>query len=216
MVATRQIRHRRNNEIKNYHELMNLINSFSNGSQPFNLCQSKSACISINGVTEIVTGQRNDARNDHYRHSHIPDWVILDPDGDVHIFNELVDDAKYEDNKNLLIETMLVMSEIPQEPKIKNNVDPDGLEVSAELASKYDKMWSEAYAAASELRSEGNHGAPIEIQLSNDNYDVFVHGTVGNHNDDGSDNYTGTIEVKSKEGELLASKEFSGSCICES
>ena len=205
--------------VENHHGChCDFMEAGGNGTSIFksNMHLSKKACLSINGTTEILSGTRTDERNDHLRHSHIPDWIVLDPDGDVHIFNELVDDANYDANKELLVETMLVMNEIPQNIMWRKNTDEDGSEVSAELSDKYEKMWAEAVDQATTERDNGNYGDPLEIALSNENYDVTVKGTVEKHNDDGSDYYTGTIEVKSKEGELLGSKSFNGTCICES
>lgn len=179
-----------------------------------NMDNSKSACLSINGTTEILTGRRMDERHDHFRHSFIPDWIVLDPDGDVHIFNELVDDANYEANKDLLEETMLVMNELPKEIKWRKTNEGGG-EVSAELASRYEKMWKEALEYATAERAKGNHGEPLKIELSNEKYDVNVTGVVGNHNADGSDDYSGTIEVKNKKGEVIGTTDFNGACICE-
>ena len=176
---------------------------------------SKSACLSINGKTEIVTGQRIDARHDHVRHSYIPDWIVLDPSGEVHIFNELVDDANYEVNKALIVETMLVMHNLPEKIKLRKNKGSKGEEVSAEMANKYEKMWSESYKLATDERAKGNHGAPLEIELTNEMFNVYVKGDVEKHNEDGSDNYYGTIEIKSKSGKLLGSRDFTGICQCK-
>lgn len=186
-----------------------------NGTSIFlsNMDQDKSACISINGKTEILYGMRSDERHDHYRHSYIPDWIILDPDGEVHIFNELVDDANYDENKDMIAQTMMVMHDIPKEMKIRKNTD--GGEVSAEMSAKYEKMWNEAYEYATSEREKGNHGEPMMINLSNETYDVSVKAQVGAHHEDGSDDYSGTIEVKNKSGKVIGSKDFKGVCICE-
>ncbi len=205
-------------KVENHHGChCNFKDASGNGSSIFlsNMNQSKSACISINGKTEILTGKRMDARGDHMRHSHIPDWVVLDYDNDVHIFNELVDDANYEANKDMLVQTMLVMHDLPKEMKIRKITGSKGQNVPAELTSKYEKMWEEALAKATDERAKGNHGAPLEIKLSNETFDVNVKGTVEKHNEDGSDSYKGTIEIKSKEGKILGSRDFAGVCLCE-
>jgi len=180
-----------------------------------NMHKSKSACISINGKTEILTGKRMDDREDHMRHSYIPDWIVLDHDNDVHIFNEKVDDANYEANKDLIYQTMLVMHDLPKEMKIRKITGSKDQTVPAELASRYEKMWSEALTMATSERAKGNHGSPLEIKLSNETFDVTVKGNVEKHNADGSDSYTGNIEIKSKSGKVIGSKEFTGICLCE-
>jgi len=180
-----------------------------------NMDNSKTACLSINGKTEILTGQRTDEIHDHIRHSHVPDWIVLDPDGDVHIFNELVDDANYEANKKSIIETMHVMHDLPEKMKMRLNKDDDGKEVSAELKAKYEKMWTESIETVKAERADGKLGAPLEIELSNEVFDVHISGKPVKHNDDGSDNYTGTIVVKSKSGKKLGSKDFEGVCMCK-
>lgn len=180
-----------------------------------NMDQAKSACISINGKTEMVTGERIDSRQEHLKHSHIPDWIVLDPNGEVHLFNELVDDASYEENKDLIVQTMLVMHVLPEELKIRINQGANGEKVAEDLASRYEQMWSEAFTEATEERASGNHGTHIEIHLSNETFDVFVKGDVEKHNEDGSDNYKGKIEIKSKSGKVLGNKDFVGICICD-
>ena len=180
-----------------------------------NMELSKSACLSINGNTEILTGERIDERQDHLRHSYIPDWIVLDANGDVHIFNVLVDDSKDEENADLIYQTMMVMHDLPTDVKIRKDTGENGETVSDELASKYENMWAASLKKATAARAEGNLGAPLEIELSNETFDVYVKAEVANHNEDGSDNYNGTIEVKSKTGEVLGTKDFKGVCMCE-
>lgn len=202
-------------KVENHHGCHCKFND-ENGSGIFlsNMDQSKSACISINGKTEILKGKRVDLRHEHLRHSYIPDWIVLDSEG-AHIFNKQVDDAKYEENKNLIIQTMLVMHDLPNDVKIRKNKGEKGEDVSAAMSDRYEKMWAEALKYATDERAKGNHGAPLEIELSNEIFKVSVKGNVEKHNEDGSDNYTGTIEVKSKNGDLLGSSNFTGICLCE-
>lgn len=179
-----------------------------------NMDQEKSACLMINGKSEVLVGMRTDERHDHFRHSHIPDWIVLDPDGKVTIFNVEVDDSKYEENKDMIEETMLAMVELPKEIKIRTNKGAKGEEVSAEMVNKYTKMWEEALKMATDEKAKGNHGEPLEIELSNETYTAFVKAQVEKHNEDGSDNYKGSIEIKNKEGKVIGTKDFTGICQC--
>ncbi|MEM9544831.1 MAG: hypothetical protein AAGA77_02605 [Bacteroidota bacterium] len=174
-----------------------------------NMNRSKNACISINGATEVFTGKRLDHRVEHHRQSHMPNWIMVTEENKIAIFDHLVDMAEYDTHKDALVQALLAMHDLPDEipAKIADSV-PE------ETKNSIQKLCYEALDMAKKERENGNHGAPIEIELSNDNYDVYIKGAVENHNEDGSDNYVGTIDVKDKTGKVVGTKEFRGTCLC--
>jgi len=174
-----------------------------------NMNRSKNACISINGTTEVFTGKRIDHKDEHHRKSHMPNWVMVTEKGELALFDHLADASEYDKLKDELVQVLLATHKLPEEIPTKL-----GDYAGDELKGTITKLCADALDTAKKERAGGNHGAPIEIELSNDNYNVYIKGEVENHNDDGSDNYAGTIEVKDKEGKVVGTKDFWGNCLC--
>ena len=101
------------------------------------------------------------------------------------------------------------MDEMPESIPIKKN-GTVGMGTTGEFRS----MGQEAIDIAKKLKKEGNKGVPMKMFFSNATFDVEIEGNVDGKTDSGGDTYTGTIKVRAKDGRLLGSRVFWGSCQC--
>lgn len=171
----------------------------------------ETACVKINGSIETLSGGRIDYRSKLNQQSFQEHWIILKEDGTCLIFGEnaRLGQGFYKRNREILIQTLLTMDEMPKEIPLQF-VGTTGMGTRAEIR----EMAQEALEIATKARAEGNMGIPMEMLYKNDQYDILITGYVDGKNDSGGDTYAGTIELKSKNGKILDSKKIWGDCNC--
>jgi hypothetical protein len=171
------------------------------------LANKSVGCLSLNGSPVEVSGGRIDNRAELYGQSHNTNWITLNQKGPVLFFDKLVDLGNYQQSKEILIQTLLVMDEMPTEIPIKNNSQGMAIREVRDLAS-------DALAEAKQRRAKGDKGIKMQMKYTNEQYDVIITGEVDGQNDSGGDTYEATLEVKSKDGAVLDSKKVWGDCNC--
>ncbi|MEM9835260.1 MAG: SH3 domain-containing protein [Bacteroidota bacterium] len=165
--------------------------------------------IVINGQVEALTGGRVGKRDQYRDQSLQVDWITLRESGPVLLFGQEIDVNNYEENRDMLVQTLLVMREMPNDIPIQK-VGQVGMGITGEFRS----MVSEALEIAKSEKKKGNGGVPMEMKYSNARYDCFIQADVVGMTDSFGDKYAGTIEVKDKSGKLLAKRRLWGSCGC--
>ena len=166
-------------------------------------------CITLNGKNEELVGKRTDRRAEIRKRGYDKHWIELNERGGFYIFGKKIDVNDYEDNRDMLVQTLLLMDEMPNSIPIKKN-GTVGMGTTGEFRS----MGQEAIDIAKKLKKEGNKGVPMKMYFSNAIYDVEIEGNVDGKTDSGGDTYAGTIKVRAKDGRLLGSRQFWGSCQC--
>lgn len=169
----------------------------------------ETACVKVNGSIQILAGGRTDNRSEFYQQSFQEYWVTLKEDGTYLIFEADASKNDYKKNREILVQTLLVMDEIPQEIPLQF-IGTTGMGMRAEIRD----MASEALVMAKQEKVNGNTGIPMQMSYKNDQYDVLITGTIDGKNDSGGDTYAGTIELKSKDGKTLDNKKIWGDCNC--
>lgn len=169
------------------------------------------ACINLGGAAkEMLTGKQIDRRMDYYKQSFDKVWISLNEQGEDLIFGQKLNMGdNYEEHRVELVKTLLVMDEIPQEIPIAMN-GTVGMGYRSEVRS----MCSEALQMAKAAKAKGDTGPAMEMLYTNDNYEVHIKGKVIGKTDSGSDRYNGTMKVKDKNGNILATSPVWGACQC--
>ena len=167
------------------------------------------ACIKVNGNILNLKGERIDERLALEEQAYMENWITLKEGGIYQIFGADASQREYEENRAILIEALLVMDEMPAEIPMQF-VGTTGMGMRAELRD----MATEAMEMAKKARAEGNTGVPMQILYQNDQFEVLITAYVDGRNDSGGNTYAGTIELKSKDGDILDTKHIWGGCDC--
>ena len=117
--------------------------------------------------------------------------------------------SKYEEHREELIQTLLVMDEMPKEISYQSNGT-----VGMGYRSEVRDMCSEAISMAKAAKEKGEKGPPTEIRFSGNNFNVYFTVQTTSRDDGGGHYYKGTMEVLSKNGKVLASKQVTGYSGC--
>ena len=171
----------------------------------------ENGCLNLDGntvaVSEVVF---EDERTKLIKQSQSKNWIVLNEIGEDLIFGEKLEmGSKYEEHRAELVQTLLVMDEMPSEISYQSN-GTVGMGYRAEVRD----MCNEAIKMAKEAKSKGESGPPSELRFKNADYKVHFIVKSTRLDDGGGNYYEGTMEVKSGDGQLLGSKQVKGHCGC--
>ncbi len=171
----------------------------------------KNGCLSLDGQTVAVTEVIfEDKHTKLVKQSQSKHWIILNEKGDDFIFGERLEmGSRYNEHRDELVQTLLVMDEMPGEISYQSN-GTVGMGYRAEVRD----MCSEAIQMAKEAKRKGETGSPSELRFQNADYKVHFTVNSTGRDDGGGNYYEGMMEVKSKDGQLLGSKQVKGHCGC--
>lgn len=171
----------------------------------------KNGCLHINGNIESVVAEIfEDERTKLINQSQSEYWIILNENGDDTMFGEKLEMAdKYDAHRAELVQALLVMDEMPTEIKSQTN-GTVGMGYRGEVKS----MCNEAIQMAKAAKKRGEKGPPSVLRFQNPNYTIYFTVQSIGTDDGGGNDYKGTMEVMSKSGKVLGSKQVTGYCGC--
>lgn len=164
-------------------------------------------CINLGGQQLRLKGKRTDNRAMLKSRSFSKHWIVLPGKGAMTFFGETVNDKSYEQQVEMLVQTLLVMDKIPNEIPIKNDSQGMAIREVRDLAN-------DAIATAKKRRKAGDHGAGIEMQCSNNDYNVILTSQAKGKNTSGVDTFEGNLKVIAKDGSPVDSRQVWGDCDC--
>lgn len=170
------------------------------------------ASIKLNGKVLELKGGQTGQRFTIYQRSFGKAWITLSERSPFLLFGEEIDTKRndwYNETREELIKTLLVMDELPREIPIKK-IGQIGMGTSAEFRD----MAQEALEVAKKERAKGNTGIPAEWTFKNADFECHIIGKVDGKNDSGGDTYVGEMIIKSRDGMELAKQEVWGGCAC--
>ena len=172
---------------------------------------SQNGCLTINGKTETVKWEDYpDKRSQLYNQSINKNWIILNEKGEDTIFGKKLEmGSKYEEHRQELIQTLLVMDAIPESIPYQSN-GTVGMGYRAEIRD----LCNEAITMAKAAKEKGEKGPPTEIRFFNNNYKVHFTVQTTSVDDGGGQYYKGTMKVLSTEGKILTNKSVTGYSGC--
>ncbi|MEM1320843.1 MAG: SH3 domain-containing protein [Bacteroidota bacterium] len=167
------------------------------------------ACVKFKGELILLKGNHRSRRSELSRRAYEEPWIVLNERGKDLFFDQEVEMGEYEDNRNMLIQALLLMEEMPKEISVKNN-GQIGMGHRGEIGS----MCEEALQMAKAARKRGEQGIPMQLYFSNDRYECILTGKVDGKNDSGGRTYRGILALRSRDGSVRAYKEVWGACAC--
>jgi hypothetical protein len=170
------------------------------------------ASIKLNGKVLELKGGRTGERFSFYKRSFDKAWITLSERSPFLLFGEKIDtrsDDWYNETREELVKTLLVMDELPRTIPIEK-VGQIGMGTSAEFRD----MTQEALEMAKKEQEKGNTGVPAEWVFRNADFECHIIGNVDGKNDSGGDTYAGEMVIKSRDGTVLAKQKIWGDCAC--
>ena len=142
--------------------------------------------------------------------SQMENWIVLNENRDDLFFDKKLDIIdNYDGQRAELIKVLLVMDEIPNEISYQMN-GTVGMGYRGEVKS----MCNEAIQMAKAAKQNGQAVPPTELRFQNSSYNVYFTVRSTGKDDGGGNYYKGVMEVLSKAGKVLGSKEVTGYCGC--
>jgi hypothetical protein len=171
----------------------------------------KNGCLNVDGQTVAVKEVAfEDERTKLIKQSQQQPWIVLNEKGDNLIFGKKLEmGSQYEAHRAELVRTLLVMDDLPNEINYQSN-GTVGMGYRAEVRD----LCSEAIQLAKEAKKRGETGPPAELRFQNNNYKVQFTVKSTGRDDGGGNYYEGTMEIQTKDGTVLGSRQVKGHCGC--